>query len=137
PVHRRDDDVRRQIGNHRHRRGLPQYGARAVGDRLRRVLETVFAAAVQREEGAARLRGAPVLREVADRDVARQRGETVEQFRETLRTGLGSGIHRVATCRATCCEPPSSPTGASGGTASNRSAPPTTPEKTGAATSPP
>ena len=93
----------------------------------------MFDAAVHREECAAGPRRAAILREIADRDVARQRGDAVQQSCEALRSS-GCGVHRVATWRAGSL---ASLTGASGGTASRRNAPPTTPENTGAATSPP
>jgi hypothetical protein len=132
----RDEDLGRQIRQHRHRRRLPQHRASAIRHGLWRVREAVLDAAAYREERAARARGAAILREIADLDVARQLRETIEQSCEAARA-RGRRVHRVATWRATPRPGPPSPTGASGGTASSRSAPPTTPENTGAATSPP
>jgi hypothetical protein len=132
--HGGDQDLGGKVGDHGHRRGLPQHGARTVRDRLRRVGQPVLGAAAHGEERRTRTRGPAILREIADLDVARQVGESFEQPRETARPDR-SGVHRVATWRVT--PGMSSDTGASGGTASRRSAPPTTPENTGAATSPP
>jgi hypothetical protein len=129
---RGDQDLRRQVRHRSGRRRLPQHRARAVGDGLRRMREAVLVRAANREERAAGARGTPVLRQVGHRDVGRELGEPVEQARQAVRR---RSSHRVATWRVSGSV--ESLTGASGGTASRRNAPPTTPENTGAATSPP
>ena len=127
--HRGNQDLGRKIRHDGHRRRFEQHRERAVGDRLRRVFEPVLDAAAHREECAAGMRAASVLRQVRHGHIARQVGESGEQPRETVGGGRS---HRIATLFTT-----GSLTGASGGTASRRNAPPTTPENTGAATSPP